>query len=555
MCLSSRSLPLFLLCALTATANAQSLLPGGPRAQRLPFDVGTVGPPESVVLGDFDGDGRSDAAVLQGGELGFVLGAAGFGYTLAAAAPGGGRVSAIASAGADVLFASVRGGTREGLWLLGASRDPGGAPIATEVAQLDRGWGAVDRLATFDNGNGIEVYGLETTTGSVRCGEWAAGRFAARPTIVPGFGSTDLRVAPWTNPAIADLFLTDGRTVRILDTTGKLLEARTTGGLVQSWAAGFDRVEGRGRLALVTSDAGTGSSFLEVVRSGLAADPVLNLGVAFPRVSMADLFGVGRTDLVAVNTNGPTGFVSLAGWGSGAASYGLSYPSSVPFLFSSPNYAGASVFADPACADLDGDGDVDAAFVDPSQGTLWVKPSDLVDEIAEAPSVVFIQPIYTHSSPGAQSFQFSYDEPASLAFTPDYIEVTLWQKVTVGGESVYAYRGGQLSSSGTNSWFDPATGLWHPATPTLSFTPTYSGPQATEADLVVALRLLSFDPATSTFTHFGVESFTAFHHTRTPDGMGGYSSGSAGGTNPLPHVGHWNSPVQELPPVPAPPPL
>ncbi|MGH8799437.1 MAG: FG-GAP repeat domain-containing protein, partial [Casimicrobiaceae bacterium] len=286
--------------------------------------------PDSIVLGDFNGDGRLDAAVANAfsGNVSILLGDGTGGLTTGAPVPLGGELIAIASgdfngdgkldlAVADVYFNRVflLTGNGNGTFNVGAPFDVGLAPIAVAAADFNRD-GKLDLVVA--NGSVGNTTGQSVT---VLLGK-GDGVFGAPSRYATGPSPYAVAVADFNGDAAPDLAVASGggNSVSVLIGHGD-----GTFGAAVDYAAGYfpDGVaagdfDGDGKLDLaVVNDYSDDVSILLGRGDGTfgsASQVVAGSGPA--SVAIADLNGDGWMDLAIANRFDNT-LVALMGNGDG----------------------------------------------------------------------------------------------------------------------------------------------------------------------------------------------------------------------------------------------
>lgn len=552
-----RSLLAAATLALALPAAARQAYPGTPRSRSIPVAANPQAPPTRVTVADLYPDGRPDAAIVAGGGLGLVLAIHGMPTPTVLELPAQGAVSdAIAldrANAADELWVVVSGGPTPGLARAAVELVDGEPNLRTVGTPLGT-WADVSRLAVWEEGEQVEIAGLVGSLGIVRRATSTAGGLVEGPAIVLHAPASDIRAASYRDPAGVDLLVHVGDSVQVRDPSdGTSLATVTATAPIRSYAVAYDPVSQRSLLAAVTRAAGAAWSYLEVFPANAPAEAPLALGVGHPRVTLGSILAGGAPDLVAVHTNGPTGFIAFAHVGPGPGTYALTQGAAQAFLFDAPSYPGGPVASDPVTADLDLDGDEDVLLLDPAGNLVHEQPNWLIDEIAAAPAVTQVIPYYRHATVSFQEFFIDYALPAETQIDPlSVVEVALWQITEEAEGSIHTYVGGGVFPVSAVGALPDGRIEYSTPTPVGSHA-VYSGPEATDADYVAALRLLTPDPADPGRWRFGVESFTAFHHTRTPNPYlpGTYGTGTAGGQTPLP--GSVTGQGRGTPPVPPPP--
>ncbi len=552
-----RSLLAVVVLGLALPAAARQAYPGTPRSRSIPLPANPGAPPSRVTVADLYPDGRPDAAIVAGGGLGLVLAVHGMPTETTLELPAGATVSdaiALRRAGAaDELWVAVSGGPTPGLAPAAVTLVDGEPHLRIAGTPLGS-WADVSCLAVWEEGEQVEIAGLVGSLGIVRRATVTAGVPVEGPTLALHAPASDIRAASYRDPALVDLLVHVGGSVQVRDpANGALLSAITAAAPIRSYAVAYDPVSQRSLLAAVTRAPGAAWSYLEVFPANAPAEAPLALGVGHPRVTLGSILAGGAPDLVAVHTNGPTGFIAFAHVGPGPGTYALSQGAAQGFLFDAPSYPGGAVVSDPVTADLDLDGDEDVLLLDPAGNLVHEQPNWLIDEIAAAPAVTEVIPYYRHATVSFQEFFIDYALPAETLIDPlSVVEVALWQITEEAEGSTHTYVGGGIFPLSTVGALPDGRLEYSTPTPVGSHA-VYSGLEATDADYVAALRILTPDPADPGRWRFGVESFTAFHHTRTPNPNqpGTYGTGTAGGQTPLP--GSQTGRGRGTPPVPPPP--
>lgn len=535
----------------TASPLPAQALPGIPRAH--PVD-GPGGLLPSIIAGEFTGDGRADALVVRDAGVDLMHAVAAFGSTQRIPSPGGGRVAHVArivgqgDRGRDLALLCVADGTAPGLHAVVV--DDG--KLATVSALGAPAWGGVRELVVLEDGDGTKVFGVDAAgtsiyTGTLRNRVWTAGATLDLPKEI-----TSIRVSPWSSTGDRCLFVCTDDQIDVLTTEGAFVESIQTGHPIHDFDVGLSRYLGHGRLVAITWDAATGTSWFELHDPGSQFLQLQSLGVARPRIVVRDLLDRGDVDVCAVNSHGPSGFATFGGFGATPLTFDFTGTGLIPFSFASPGFGTAASHSNVDLFDTDGDGDGDVLFTDPVEQAVWVQPSWAIHEFLRAPTMVNVTPHYSHQNPAWQWIAFQLAMPElSAGLFPTHAEVVVYQvkgaddareRVLVAQDVV----GVQVQPDLT----------FH--TGVVAVYGDYEGPEATDADYVVCVRLLQINEAADGWAKYGVECFTGFHHHRTPDpaNPGYYVYGTAGGVNPLPSTGGpaGGTGTGTVPPPPPPPP-
>jgi len=304
------------------------------------FAAGTL--PESVAVGDFNGDGKPDLVVVD------------------------------SNAAISVLLNTTAAGATTPSFAAPVTFAVGGTPLFVAVGDFN-GDGKPDLVVANESGGTVSVLLNTTAAGAT------APTFAPQVTFAVGVNPESVAVGDFNGDGKPDLAVANfgDNTVSVLlnttaaGATAPSFAAQRTfavGGSPRAVAVGDFNGDGRPDLAVVNSNDGTASVLLDTTAAGatapsFAAQTTFTVGADPDAVAVGDFNGDGKPDLAVANFNDGTASVLLDTTAAGATA--PSFAAQVTFAVgANPNSA--------AVGDFNGDGRTDFATADQSANAAAV---------------------------------------------------------------------------------------------------------------------------------------------------------------------------------------
>lgn len=377
--------------------------------------------------GDFDGDRRADALLLEGGvaRVAFDLGVS---FAFAEASGAHTALCALRDAGAarDTLALARASGVEVRSW--------DGQDFVLQ-ATLPANWAGATRLRASDvDGDGVsELLGVDAQREFVLVARRTAAAWTTVLTLpIPG-GARDVVALQWDGDAPLEFAALSEQCVSFFDHDGGLLRVLTAplaGGAIA-------RLERAGqptdRLAWVGAYAPPQVQWLRTLAPDGSFEHVELGNLGAYSANAADFDGDGDSDLLLAPRMGER-LLWLENLHSPAQSAPLTFEvapwSGRVFHLHAGNEASefAVQAAEPTVADFDGDGDFDIAVGVQHTRELLLRLGDWVDECAQRASVT-----YGYHDAQAQTVELQFDAPLATSFAPTHWQLDVWRADSAAG--------------------------------------------------------------------------------------------------------------------------
>lgn len=532
---STRTFPVLALAYVLAELSvAQQVYDG--RMTRSPLGQSASAPYSNMVVGHFTPDARLDSVSLGNGVLQMVDGL-----------DSHGAVFPLPTAGELVLDVAVLEGlgpqAPDSLVVLTVAAQTGTVSLlrldfdtaaATSAApftatRLDAvGWQDVTAIETgdLDGDRVLEVIGL---------GHRAVHRIELTSAGVQEVGVTpltdpflDLHVGKWRHDEVDALFVSSPDRIEVVDVTGVgLARIDAFTGTLTDFATWRDR--GEGRLAVVSKEDSSNTSWIQVFGESGYQEPRQTLGITDPiRIVAADFYGDGHADVglllrfsstlvCLLNSGGPPPG-SLVTFSTSDTTRMFGDPFSISPATSMGTQSGEMV-----AADVDGDGDVDVAFACDATGDVHVKRNSVVIETAQMCDQLDVGTVYrrhpVHTNPlGGPYSPLGAEADIAIQLPPDvsghtHLELVVYQTDLPGPPEVAAHEIYSLQglppiglSTGDFSALPRVDLMGH-------YRALQNAPDQDQAAYLVCARLVTF--ANGQAQAGSVETTYGFTHTRT----------------------------------------
>jgi gliding motility-associated-like protein len=332
--------------------STSGAIASGSFAAKVDFATGTL--PISVAIGDLDGDGKPDLAVTNRSDN---------------------TVSVLRNT-------AVSGSITSGSFAAKVDFATGNNPFSVTIGDLD-GDGKPDLAVVNHNDNTVSVLRNTSASGSI-----TSGSFAAKVDFATGTSPVSIAVGDLDRDGKPDLAVANfgGNTVSVLRNTsasGSITAASfaakvdfATGGLPRDLAIGDLDGDGKPDLVVANNNDNTVSVLRNTSASGsitsgsFAAKVDFATGSNPTSVAIGDLDGDGRPDLAVVNSNDITVSVLRNSSASGSIT-AASFAAKIDF-------ATGGNSANVAIGDLDGDGRPDLVVTNVNSNTISILRDDPV---------------------------------------------------------------------------------------------------------------------------------------------------------------------------------